>query len=71
MADAYAQQAGQVDDISSRLSREYELDGPTVEGIVKERFSQLSAGARIRDFLPVLIEREVRARLRSLSRHRG
>jgi hypothetical protein len=57
--------AEQVDRVAQRLSEEYAatVPAPVVRTIVSEIYGQLST-ARVTQFVPVLIDRGVRERLR-------
>jgi hypothetical protein len=57
--------ADQVDKVAQRLSDEFSgtVPDPVVRGLVREVYGEMSS-ARVTQFVPVLIDRSVRARLR-------
>jgi hypothetical protein len=61
--------ADQVDKVAQRLSDEFAgtIPDPVVRDLVTEAYSEMSA-ARVTQFVPVLIDRSVRARLRAQAR---
>lgn len=58
--------AEQVDKIAERLATEFSgrFPDPVVRQLVDEAYGEL-AGARVTQFVPVLVDRSVRTRLRS------
>jgi hypothetical protein len=57
--------ADQVDKVAKRLTEEFAgtVPDPVVRGLVNEVYGEMSS-ARVTQFVPVLIDRSVRARLR-------
>jgi hypothetical protein len=60
--------ADQVDKVAARLSAEFSesVPDPVVRGLVTEVYGEM-ASARVTQFVPVLVDRGVRARLRAQS----
>jgi hypothetical protein len=60
--------ADQVDRVAQRLSDEFSgtVPDPVVRGLVDEIYGEMSS-AKVTQFVPVLIDRRVRARLRARS----
>jgi hypothetical protein len=60
--------ANQVDKVAQRLAEEFSdtVPDPVVRGLVHEAYDEMSS-ARVTQFVPVLVDRTVRARLRSQS----
>jgi hypothetical protein len=58
--------ADQVDKVAQRLSDEFAgaVPDPVVRSLVSEAYGEMSS-ARVTQFVPVLVDRSVRARLRA------
>jgi hypothetical protein len=66
-----AMDASMLADTTTRLQREFDAVPPeTVGAVLRQATDELVAHARVETFIPVIAERQTRARLAELSRSR-